>query len=398
MVIKPRFKGYICLTAHPQGCANNVSDQIAYVKSQKPVIGPKNVLIIGASTGYGLASRIVSSFASGANTLGVAFERPASGNRTATPGWYNTAAFEQLASEAGYYAKTINGDAFSQPIKQETIAAIKKDLGKIDLVIYSIASPKRTDPGTGETFHSVLKPIGTVYSSKTVDFHTNIISNIELGPATESEIQQTVKVMGGEDWELWIKALVQADVLAEGAKTVAYTYIGSEITKPIYRSGTIGKAKEHLEKTALTLNKYLEKIKGEAYVSSNKALATQASSAIPVVPLYVSLLMKIMKEKNIEEGCIEQIYRLYADRLYSKELILDEEGRIRLDDLELRQDVQEEIIASWDKITSENIAEITDIEDFRKEFFKLFGFEHPKVNYEEDIDANVDIPSLKALE
>jgi len=394
MIIKPRFKGYICTTSHPDGCFTNVSEQINYVKNKGQINGPKNVLVIGASTGFGLASRIVSSFGSKANTIGIVFERPASNNKTASAGWYNTVAFESLANKEGYYAKTINGDAFSNSVKDMTIELIKKDLGKIDLVIYSLASPRREDPNTGEIYHSTLKPIGSKYSDKTLDFHNKIISDIELEPASNEEIDQTIKVMGGEDWEMWIKRLLQADVLSTNAKTVAYTYIGSEITHLIYKNGTIGKAKEHLEQTAKVINKHLEKINGNAFISSNKALVTQSSAAIPVVTLYISILLKIMKAKNIDENCIEQIYRLYSEHLYSDNLKLDSEGRIRIDDLELRSDVQSEVIALWDKITSENVTELTDIIGFEKEFFKLFGFGFDNVNYEEDVDPNIEIPSI----
>ncbi|MBK1809656.1 trans-2-enoyl-CoA reductase family protein [Clostridium sp. YIM B02505] len=393
MIIKPKFRDYICLTAHPEGCAINVREQVEYIKKQKNITGPKNVLILGASTGYGLASRIAMAFGAKANTIGVVFERPAAKTRTASAGWYNTAEFERLAKQDSLYSKTINGDAFSNDVKEKAIELIRNDLGKIDLIIYSIASPRRTDPITGQIYQSTLKPIGEAYTNKAVNFHTDIIQEVTISPASEDEVESTRKVMGGEDWELWIKALSEAGVLAEGASTVAYTYVGSELTYPIYRNGTIGEAKKHLEKTSDGLNKYLSSIGGKAYISSNKALVTQSSSAIPVVPLYIALLFKIMKDKNIDESCIEQIYRLMDSKLYSGNK-LDESEMIRLDDLELREDVQKEVLIQWDKISSENIRELTDIEGFRNEFFKLFGFGHQELNYDIDIDPNIDIPNL----
>ncbi|GFZ34511.1 enoyl-[acyl-carrier-protein] reductase [NADH] [Clostridium zeae] len=393
MIIKPKFRDYICLTAHPEGCAINVREQVEYIKKQKNITGPKNVLILGASTGYGLASRIAMAFGAKANTIGVVFERPAAKTRTASAGWYNTAEFERLAKQDGLYSKTINGDAFSNDVKEKAIELIKNDLGKIDLVIYSIASPRRIDPITGQTYQSTLKPIGEAYTNKAVNFHTDIIQEVTISPASEDEVESTRKVMGGEDWELWIKSLSEAGVLSDGASTVAYTYVGSELTYPIYRNGTIGEAKKHLEKTSEGLNQYLSPIAGKAYISSNKALVTQSSSAIPVVPLYIALLFKIMKEKNIDESCIEQIYRLMDSKLYSDDK-LDESEMIRLDDLELREDIQKEVIIQWDKINSENIRELTDIEGFRNEFFKLFGFGHEGLDYDIDIDPNVDIPGL----
>ncbi len=394
MKIAPRFKGFICTTAHPKGCEENVIEQIEYVKNSKTAAGPKNVLIIGSSTGYGLASRIVSAFGSGASTIGVMFERPASDRKTASPGWYNTAAFEKMASEAGLYSKTINGDAFSNEVKEKTVKLIKEDLGKVDLVIYSIASPRRTHPVTGEVFFSVLKPVGKPYKNKTVDFHNYQISEIEIQPASEDEIRQTVAVMGGEDWQLWIDALMEADVLSEGAMTMAYSYIGPEITYPIYRHGTIGKAKEHLEETAEILNKQIGKINGKAMVVVCKALVTQASAAIPVLPLYIAVLYKIMKEKGIHEGCIEQIQRLFSDRIYSGDLQLDDKGRVRVDDLETREDVQKIVADLWDKISTANIKDITDIVGYRNEFFKLFGFGYPDIDYSRDVDQNMEILNL----
>lgn len=394
MIISPKFRGFICTTAHPEGCAYHVQKQIEYVKSQKTVGGPKRVLVIGASAGYGLASRIVSTFGAGAATLGVFFEKPPSGNRTASAGWYNTAAFEKAAKEAGYYAKSVNGDAFSSEIKDKVIDIIKKDMGQVDLVVYSLASPRRTHPVTGETFNSVLKPIGNTYTNKTVDFHSAQVSEVSIEPANEEEIKQTVAVMGGEDWELWIKALGNAGLLAEGVKTVAYSYIGPELTHSIYREGTIGKAKDHLEYTVKALDDQLKSLGGKAYVSVNKALVTQASSAIPVVPLYISILFKIMKEKGIHEGCTEQIYRMFNERLYVENVPLDEKGRIRIDDLEMRDDVQSEVSLLWNKISSDNIKEISDIEGFRNDFFNLFGFGFPDVDYNKDVEIEVSIEGV----
>ncbi len=386
MIVEPKFRGFICTTAHPEGCEHNVKKQIEYVKSQKTVNGPKKVLVIGASAGYGLSSRITAAFGSGADTIGVSFERPASGKRTATAGWYNTVAFERFATEAGLYAKSVNGDAFSNEIKQEAIELIKKDLGQVDMVVYSLASPRRVHPVTGEAFTSVLKPIGDEYNSRTVDFHSGVVTDITIEPASEEEINNTVTVMGGEDWQMWMDALSEAGALAEGVVTVAYSYIGPEITHSIYRAGTIGRAKDHLESTAKELDARLKSIGGRAYVSVNKALVTQASSAIPVVPLYISILFKIMKQKGTHEGCIEQIYRLFAERLYSKDTLLDEKGRIRIDDLEMRDDVQEEVSKLWGIINSDNIYEISDIEGYCKDFFNLFGFGFREIDYGKDVE------------
>ncbi|WP_315069459.1 enoyl-ACP reductase FabV [uncultured Clostridium sp.] len=395
MIINPKFRGFVCTTAHPEGCAKNVAKAIDYVKEIKPIKGPKNVLVIGASTGYGLASRIVSTFGAGAGTIGVVFEKSASENRTATAGWYNTAAFENYAGENGYYSATINGDAFLKEIKEQTIELIKKDFGKVDLVIYSIASAKRIHPITGEVFSSVLKPIGKNFKEKTVNFHSYQVSDMEINPAKEDEVRQTVAVMGGEDWKMWIDSLMAADVLADGAITAAYSYIGPEITYPVYRNGSIGKAKEDLEKTAGMINKELKKINGKAVISVNKALVTQSSLALPVVPLYISILSKVMKEKGIDEGCIEQIYRLFSEELYKSNLSLDDEGRIRMDDLELRSDVQKEVFELWKKINTDNIKELSNIEEFRNEFFKLFGFGHSDIDYDDEVDQDVKITSVK---
>jgi len=396
MIISPRTRGFICLTSHPEGCKQNVLKQINYVKSKGPVNGPKKVLVIGASTGFGLASRITSAFGAGASTIGVYFEKPGSPGKTASAGWYNTAAFEEFANEAGLYAKSINGDAFSNEIKQQTIELIKADLGQVDLIIYSLASPKRVHPVTGETHNSVLKPIEGDFSDKTVDFHTGIVSTVSITPANEEEIKNTVAVMGGEDWEMWIDALKKENLLAPGATTVAYSYIGPEVTEPVYRKGTIGRAKDHLEATAFTITDKLEDLGGKAYVSVNKALVTQASSAIPVIPLYISLLYKVMKAKGIHEGCIEQISRLFHEHLYSgSALQTDEKGRIRIDDWEMRADVQEEVFKQWQNATTETLPEIGDLEGYKQDFFNLFGFEVAGVDYGADVNEVVAIRGLQ---
>lgn len=394
MIIKPKFRGFICTTAHPTGCRESVKEQIEYVKKQGKIDGPKNVLVIGSSTGYGLASRIAATFGSGASTIGIFFEKAPSGNKTATAGWYNSAAFEEFAAKEGYYAKSINGDAFSEDIKKQAVELIKKDLGKIDLIVYSLAAPRRTLPQTGETVSSVLKPIGHTYTSKTVDFHTAEVSEISIEPATDEEVKNTVHVMGGEDWELWINYMVNEGVLADGFKTVAYSYIGPEITHAVYREGAIGKAKDHLEKTAKELTEKYSDMNGKAWVSVNKALVTQASSAIPVVPLYAAILYKVMKEKDVHEGCIEQMYRLFKDRLYKSSTEVDVAGRIRIDELEMRQDIQNEVKKIWETINSSNIHEVSDIDGYRKEFFRLFGFEFENVDYEAEVDADVRISSI----
>lgn len=396
MLIEPKVRGFICTTAHPIGCAARVEEQIDYVRSQKKLPEKfKNVLVIGASTGYGLASRIVASFGMEANTLGVFFEREAADKRTASAGWYNSAAFEQAAHKAGLYARSLNGDAFSDAMKQQVVDCIRNDLnGKVDLVIYSLASPRRQDQ-TGTVYSSVLKPIGAPYTDKTVDIMNGVVSNVRIEPATEIETAATEKVMGGEDWELWIDALIKEDVLAPNAVTVAYSYIGPTMTYPIYHEGTIGKAKEHLEKAARTINERLHKhCNGRAVVSVNKALVTQSSSAIPVVPLYISILYKIMKQKNLHEGCIEQIWRLFAENLCTGNYNLDESQRIRLDDLELREDVQAEIAKVWQEIHTDNLEACSDIVGYRKEFYQLFGFAVDDVDYTTDIDVNINVPSI----
>ena len=398
MIIQPRTRGFICLTAHPDGALQAVKNQIEYVKSKGKIKnGPKKVLVIGASTGFGLSSRIAAAFGSDAATIGVFFEKPASEGKMGTAGWYNSAAFEKEAHAAGLYAKSINGDAFSDDIKRQTIDLIKKDLGQVDLVVYSLASPRRTHPKTGVAYASVLKPIGQPFTNKTVDFHTGVVSDITINPVeNEEDIANTIAVMGGEDWKFWIEDLKNAGVLADGVKTVAYSYIGPELTFPIYRNGTIGQAKNDLEATVPVLNELLKDLHGVSYVSVNKALVTQSSSAIPVVPLYISLLYKVMKAKGTHEGTIEQMQRLFADRLYTEngEVALDSEGRIRIDDWEMAEDVQAEVAKYWDKVTTETLAEISDIDGYRKEFFNLFGFELEGVDYEKDTDENVKVPSI----
>lgn len=397
MIIEPRTRGFICLTAHPVGCAAHVKQQIEYVKQQGKINGPKKVLVIGASTGFGLASRISAAFGFDASTIGVFFEKEPAPGKTASPGWYNTAAFETEAHAAGLYAKSINGDAFSDEIKQKTIDLIKKDLGQVDLIIYSLASPRRTDPKTGITYQSTLKPIGQVFENKTVDFHTGEVKQVSIEPASEEDVANTIKVMGGEDWELWIDEMKEAGVIAENALTVAYSYIGPKVTEAVYRNGTIGRAKDHLEATVTRINEKLKDLNGLSYVSVNKGLVTQASSAIPVIPLYISLLYKTMKEKGLHEGCIEQIYRLYKDRLYTAgEVPVDEKGRIRIDDWELRDDVQAVVSELWEKTTTENLSELGDLAGYRTDFFNLFGFEIAGVDYAADANEMVDIPGLQA--
>ncbi|SHJ66605.1 enoyl-ACP reductase FabV [Flavobacterium haoranii] len=397
MIIEPRMRGFICLTAHPKGCEQNVKNQIKYVKSKGKIDGPKRVLVVGASTGFGLASRITSAFGSDAATIGVFFEKEPAPGKTATPGWYNSAAFEVEAHNAGLYAKSVNGDAFSKEVKEQVINMIKEDLGQIDLVIYSLASPVRMHPETGVLYRSTLKPIGQTFTNKTVDFHTGNVSQVSIDPATEEDIANTVVVMGGEDWKMWMDALKNANVLAEGATTVAYSYIGPEVTEAVYRKGTIGRAKDHLEATAFEITDALKDINGKGYVSVNKALVTQASSAIPVIPLYISLLYKIMKEKGIHEGCIEQIQRLYADRLYSGgEVPVDEKGRIRIDDWEMREDVQSQIATLWGESTTENLVEIGDLAGYKQDFLNLFGFGFEGVDYNADTNEMVMIPSISS--
>lgn len=391
MVIKPKVRGFVCVTAHPAGCAAHVQEWISYVQKKGALRdGPKNVLVIGASTGYGLASRIAAAFGSRASTLGVFFERPSENDRSATPGWYNTIAFTRAARAAGLKALNLNGDAFSDEIKRQALDLIRRELGPIDLVVYSLASPRRTHPKTGAVHKSVLKPIGTSYTNKTVDTDKGVVSEITIEPATEAEIADTVAVMGGEDWEMWMQALDDAKLLAPGATAVAYSYIGPDVTWPIYKNGTIGVAKNDLERAAKRIDALLKLHRGRAFISVNKALVTQASSAIPVVPLYISMLYKIMKARGTHEGCIEQMHRLFATQLYSGGgLQFDEAGRVRVDDLEMQPDVQAEIRKIWPQVTTENLGTLTDIAGYRTEFLKLFGFGLPGVNYDADVEPHV---------
>ena len=389
------MRGFICLTSHPKGCEQNVKNQIEYIKSKGSIAGAKKVLVIGASTGFGLASRITSAFGSDAATIGVFFEKPAAEGKTASPGWYNSAAFEKEAHHAGLYAKSINGDAFSKEVKQQTIDMIKADLGQVDLVIYSLASPVRMHPETGVLHRSVLKPIGSTFTNKTVDFHTGIVTQVSIDPANQEDIDNTVVVMGGEDWSMWIEDMKAANVLAPGATTIAYSYIGPSVTEAVYRKGTIGRAKDHLEATAFTISDSLAAIGGKAFVSVNKALVTQASSAIPVIPLYISLLYKIMKAEGIHEGCIEQIQRLFSERLYTGAAIpTDEKGRIRIDDWEMRADVQEQVAQLWLQATTESLPEIGDLAGYKHDFLNLFGFDFKGVDYLADADEMVAVSSI----
>jgi len=393
MIVSPKIRGFICTTAHPEGCARHVAEQIAVVKSRGPVAnGPKKVLVIGSSTGYGLSSRIAAAFGSNAATIGVFFERPGEADRTATAGWYNTAAFENEAKAAGLYARSFNGDAFSDAIKAEVIAAIKADLGQVDCVIYSLASPRRTHPTTGEVFKSVLKPIGSTYTNKNLNTGNGVVNEVTIEPASEDEIAQTVAVMGGEDWEMWIEALLAEGLLAEGTQTVAYSYIGPDLTWDIYKQGTIGRAKLHLEQTAGEINERIGT--GTAVVSVNKALVTQASSAIPVVPLYISLLYKVMKADGTHEDCIEQMDRLFRERLYNGNPQPDEAGRIRVDDWEMEPAVQQLVAERWKEVCTENLTQLADFEGYQSSFLRLFGFGLAGVDYAAETDPNVPVPSI----
>ena len=394
MIIKPKVRGFICTNAHPAGCAKSVDNQITYIQSQSARFAannrkPKNVLVIGCSTGYGLASRITSAFGYGAKTLGLCFEKPPTERKTGTAGWYNTAAFHQQANNAGLYAKTLNGDAFSYELKQQAIETIKADLGKVDLVIYSLASPRRTDPASGETYKSTLKPVGQAYTTKTYDTDKDLVHEVSLEPANDQEIHDTVKVMGGEDWEMWLDALAEAGCLSQDCETTAYTYIGKEITWPIYGQATIGKAKEDLDRAAKMIRSKHSDLSIDAHVSSLKALVTQASSAIPVMPLYISLIYKVMKEQGTHEGCIEQIAGLYADRLFAEQPPMDDMRRYRMDGKETNDDTQAVIKSLWDQVTQQNFHELSDYEGYHRDFLQLFGFEFEGVDYEADVDPLV---------
>ncbi|MDP2652715.1 MAG: trans-2-enoyl-CoA reductase family protein [Candidatus Omnitrophota bacterium] len=398
MIVEPKIRGFICTTAHPAGCAKNVKDQIDFIKGKPPVVsGPRRALVIGASNGYGLASRIAAAFGSRAATIGVFFERPAEGKRTATAGWYNSVAFDLAARAEGLYAKSVNGDAFSDEIRRQVIGMVKKDLGPLDCVIYSLASPRRVHPKTQEIFKSTLRPTGGVYTNKSIDFEKNEVTEVSLPAATPQEVEHTVKVMGGEDWRMWIEALDAEKLVAPGAITIAYSYIGPEVTRAVYRNGTIGAAKDHLEATAKQMDAVFRQKGGRALVSVNKALVTQSSSAIPFIPLYFVLLMKVMKAKGVHENCIQQIYRLFADRIYAgrpnSAIPVDEAGRVRIDDWEMRDDVQSEVMALWKDVSTENVSKIADVQGYNEEFLRLFGFGIDGVDYAKDVDVDLPIPS-----
>ena len=394
MVIKPKVRGFLCTTTHPIGCDQNVRRQIEHVKSKGEICdGPKRVLVLGSSTGYGLASRITAAFGSGASTIGVFFEKEGNEKKSGTAGWYNSAAFHRYADEAGLYAKSINGDAFSAELKDRVIDVIKEDHGEVDLVVYSLAAPRRTHPLTGDVHVSTLKPIGSPAVQKGINTDKGLIQEFHLEPASQEEIDNTVAVMGGEDWEMWIDALDDAGVLAEGAKTTAYTYIGEKITWDIYWHGTIGAAKKDLDKRVLAIRERLAAKGGDARVSVLKAVVTQASAAIPAMPIYLAILFKVMKARGTHEGCIEQIDRLFRDAMYGDKA-LDEEGRQRVDDLELLPEVQAEVADLWAQIGTDNLDELSDFAGYREEFLQLFGFEVEGVNYDADVDPAVTIAQV----
>ena len=399
MIIKPKIRGFICTTTHPTGCEANVREQIEFTKAQGPIKnGPKRVLVIGSSSGYGLSSRIASAFGSGASTIGVFFEKPATEKKTGTAGWYNAAAFDKAANEAGLYAKSINGDAFSHEARAKVIELIKQDLGDIDMVVYSLASPVRKLPDTGEVIRSSLKPIGQPYRSTAIDTNKDVITEAEIEPATEQEVADTVTVMGGEDWELWINALNDAGVLAEGCKTVAYSYIGTDITWPIYWHGALGKAKEDLDRAASELNSKLSEKGGSANVAVLKSVVTQASSAIPVMPLYLAMVFRIMREQGLHEGCMQQIHRMFSTQLFKDDNsapATDDSNRLRLDDWELKEEVQEECRKLWPQVTTENLFDVTDYQLYKDEFLKLFGFGLDGVDYEADVSPLVDFQPIE---
>lgn len=397
MIIAPKVRGFICTTTHPAGCAANVQHQINYVKSKGTLAnGPKRVLVIGSSTGYGLASRITAAFGCGAATIGVFLEKPGTDKKSGSAGWYNSAAFDRAAKDAGLYAKSINGDAFSNECRAKVIELIKADLGQVDAVVYSLASPVRKLPDTGELIRSALKPIGEVYRAMAVDTNKDEIIEAEVEPATDEEIQNTIKVMGGEDWELWLNALHDAGVLADGVKTVAYSYIGTDITWPIYWHGTLGKAKEDLDRASRELRAKLAPLHGQANVAVLKSVVTQASAAIPVMPLYIAMSFKLMKAQGIHEGCIEQVQRLFATRLYGGEFTTDDTQRIRMDDWELRESVQQACRDLWPQVTTENLSQLTDYQGYKDEFLKLFGFGWNGVDYDADVEpvADFDVIAL----
>jgi len=395
-VIKRRSRGFICINAHPEGCRMNVERQIAVAEQTPPAREgvPRNVLIIGASTGYGLACRIAAAWGYGARTLGVFFERPPDDDKTASAGYYNTAALDHCARRDGLLAAHINGDAFSDECKRKTIEIVRREFSPLDLIIYSLASPKRTHPRTGVVHNSVLKPIGQAYSNRTIELDSEKVVSVTLPPASDKEIADTVAVMGGEDWRIWIEALAKEGLLAPGVRTLAYSYIGPEMTWPIYRDGTIGRAKHDLEQTARALDGLVSpKLGGRALICVNKAVVTQASAAIPVVPLYISLLIKVMKEKGLEEGPIEQMRRLFVDFLaIGDDPSTDDGGRVRLDDREMRPEVQAEIANLWPQVTSENLRSLTDFDAYQRQFRNLFGFEVDGVDYERPAEISVELP------
>ena len=398
MIIKPKIRGFICTTTHPTGCEKNIQAQIEYTKKQGKIEkGPKRVLVIGSSAGYGMSSRIAAAYGSDASTIGVFFEKPATDRKPGSAGWYNSAAFEKQAKEDGLYAKSVNGDAFSNETKQLVIDTIKADLGQIDAIIYSVAAPVRKLPDTGEVIRSSLKPIGETYTSTAIDTNKDVIIEASVEPATEEEVANTVTVMGGQDWELWMNALADAGVLAEGVKTVAYSYIGTELTWPIYWNGALGKAKLDLDRASTAIQTQLTPLNGEAYVSVQKSVVTQASSAIPVMPLYLSMVFRIMKEKGLHEGCMEQIHRLFTTQLFKADgsaPTTDEARRLRLDDWELRDEVQQACTDLWPQITTENLFELTDYQDYKDEFLQLFGFGIDGVDYDAEVETLVEFDCL----
>ena len=394
MIIKPRVRGFMCITTHPLGCELNVKNQIDYIKAQSPIGSPKRVLVIGASTGYGLAARITAAFGSGASTLGVFFEKPGTERKPGTAGWYNTAAFHKFAEQDGVYAKSINGDAFSDEIKDKAIATIKEDMGQIDLVIYSLAAPRRQHPKTGEVFNSTLKPVGKNITMRGINTDKEEIQEFSMEAANQKEIDDTVAVMGGEDWQMWMDALADAGVLAEGAKTTAFTYIGEKMTWDLYWDGTIGQAKKDLDTKVISIREALAKSGGDARVSVLKAVVTQSSSAIPIMPLYLAMLFHEMKGDGSHEGCIEQLYRLFTEGLYAQAPRFDEEGRLRMDELELRPEIQAAVAQSWAKISTDNLRQLTDFAGYKHEFLALFGFDIPGIDYEADVNPEVDIAHL----
>jgi enoyl-[acyl-carrier protein] reductase/trans-2-enoyl-CoA reductase (NAD+) len=392
MVILPKVRGFICTTAHPAGCEANVRAQIEYVKAQPKTDGGKKVLVVGASMGYGLASRIAAAYSCGAATVGVIFDKPGTDSKPGSAGWYNTAAFEKAAAEDGLYAKTVNGDAYSKEIKDKVISLIKKDLGKIDMLIYSMAAPRRT-MADGTVYSSVLKTTGDSYTNKTIDLRTKEITEVTIPPASDEEILATVKVMGGEDWMDWIEALKAADAIEKNAVTLAYSYIGPALTHPVYMDGSIGRAKAHLFETSKAISEKFPDIR--ALISVNKALVTQSSAAIPIVPLYISILYKVMKEQGVHEGCIEQMYRLLHDKVFGDPAATDEEGRIRMDDLEMKPEIQKRVSEIWERINSEALNTDADIDGYWEDFYRLFGFRVPGVDYEADVSCTVPVPSIE---